>query len=72
MIARVTNYSATVSAPDIAERNLGGEYEPLLQKLCVCGRDFDDFAQQVRLAMKCGIQPLIVVFEPKRSVKHGN
>ena len=67
MIARVTNYSATVTAPDIAERNLGGEYEPLLERICTSGHDLDEIIRQMRLIMKGGAYPLIVVFTPKKA-----
>jgi hypothetical protein len=73
MIAKVKNYSTTLVTPDPGGCNLETEYAPLLQRVCLCGRDLDDVIQQVRLAMKCGLVPLITVFEPKRSVnKYGN
>ena len=66
MIARVRDYSATVSAPDIAERNLGGEYEPLLKRICTNGHDLDEIIRQMRLIMKGGAYPLITVFIPRK------
>jgi hypothetical protein len=67
MIARVTNYSATVATPTVTDRNLDSEYEPLIERVCLNWHDLDEISRQMRLIMKSGEYPLVVVFTPKKA-----
>jgi hypothetical protein len=66
MIARVRNYSTTLTSPTLGEHESEAYYVPLSEKLCSDRQAVDDICQQIRLARQGGVSPLVVIFEPVR------
>ncbi len=72
MIHKIRNYSVTLTGPDVVwgDGSLEVRYRPLVERVYQSEKDVADITRSLRLVLRKGLKPVVVVFEPDKKERY--
>lgn len=64
MIHRVEGYNLTLETPDTGYARREILYKAMKDTVCISPKDVDVISRKLKVMLKNGLNPLVVVFEP--------